>query len=517
MRCIHHAWPWIWPPASENISGWRWLTQVIAIASAIILSGTLGTHFTTIPGNVSAVWLPDGIALAAALIFGPQIWSGIFLGTFCFGLLSYSLTPLFFICLILLAIIDVLIAISTAALIQHFTQTPYPFNKTSDALVFIAFGVCLNQILDATIGTFLLSIPSIVAWSDVGIVLLTWWISGSAGIIIVTPTILTWWFLVYHPLEHKKKHQIQPINYELIVWLNLTFAICSISFWYNFSIEYLILVLLIWSVFRFSKPLTTLTILLVSLAAVVGTAQERSTFIREDINQSLLFLNSFIGTISITTLLLMAVLEERFQLVQKLEQSKGELEARVMQRTQALSVANAKLQKISTTDALTRCFNRLKMDEILSHNLALYHRYQQIFSVILIDLDYFKQVNDQYGHLIGDALLTEATHLFQSCLRSVDVLGRWGGEEFIIVCANTHAADANTLAEKLRETLASTYFEPVGYKTASFGVVECAECHKLPQDLVRHADEALYQAKATGRNCTVVYQSPMNPVNQRRE
>lgn len=514
MRCIYRQWHWLWPPASGDVGYWYWLTQVSVVSCLIILSGVLGTQFATIPGNVSAVWVPDALALAAMLIWGWRIWPGIFMGTLLPGLITLNLTPLFIVSLVLISFGDVLTAIASTALIQRFTRTRYPFNRTSDVLFFIAFGVCLNQLLDATIGTFLLIISNILAWSDVGTVFLTWWISGSAGIMIVTPPLLTWYFLVYHPWRYEQKPlNIQPINCEFALWLSLIFIVSSLAFWYRFSIEYLILVLLIWSVFRFSRPWTTLTISLLSVAAILGTAQERSTFIKEDINQSLLFLDSFIGTLSITTLFLMAILEERSQLVRKLEQAKDNLEASVTQRTHELSEANEKLRKISITDSLTQCFNRLKIDELLDYNLALYHRYKQIFSIILFDLDYFKRVNDHHGHLVGDALLVEIVRLFQKRLRNTDILGRWGGEEFIIICPNTSSSDAYKLAEKLRQVLASTNFEPVGYTTASFGIVECGERHQLPQDLIRHADEALYEAKAMGRNCTVVYHRSLDSIN----
>ncbi|MGG6296590.1 diguanylate cyclase [Leptolyngbya sp. AN02str] len=474
-------------------------------------SEVLGTQFTTLSENVNAIWFPDAIALAATLIWGPQIWFGILLGSLGAGLMSFSLSPLMVACLIFFAIGNVFTAIASAALIQTTTGTRYPFLKATHVLVFIAFGVCLNQLFNAMIDTSFLSLASVMTWSNAGI--LTRWISGSVGSLIATPLLLTCYFRIYGPLKYGQPPKLQPISWEPIVWISLLFVVSKLVFFHQVSIEYLILALLVWSAFRFSRFFTKLTIVIVSLGAVIGTSQGQSAFTEADPVQSVLFLGSFISTISITPLFLMSLLEERFQSVKALEQTNQELEIQVIQRTRALSAANAQLRKTSGTDSLTQCFNRLKIDEILDYNLTLHHRYEQRFSVILFDLDHFKAVNNHYGHVIGNTLLIEVVRLCQSCLRSTDVLGRWGGEEFIVICPNTNLTDANNLAERLRKTLAARYFEPVGYTTASFGIAECDSHHALPKDLIRHADTALRKAKAKGRNCTVAHQGLTDSAN----
>lgn len=500
---------WMYPPAARTVSVWRWLARVLAIALFHILSALLVAQLATIPGDISAIWIPDAIALAGALIWGSQIWLGIFIGTFFGGLLYYYISPSspFVIAVhASLAIGDVFTALVSMSLIRYFTRTCYPFSQASHVLVFIMFGVCLNQVLDAGIGTTLLGASQIIAWTDVKVVFLTWWLSGSAGIIIVTPTLLTWYNAIYRPwLKHRRRIVLWSFWQEAVIWSGLVITVSFLAFWQRFQIEYLLLVLLIWSVFRFAKPLTMLAVTLIGLVAVIGTAKGRSIFFQADINQALLLLNSFVATISVTTLFLMAILDERAQLMTYLQKSKEELETRVMERTQALSMMNERLSRLSTTDTLTGCLNRLKLEEYLKYHFSLYDRYKQVFSVILLDLDYFKRVNDNYGHLAGDELLIEVVSLIQNRLRKTDIFGRWGGEEFIILCPNTSSERAIVLAEMLRQTLASHYFQSVGQQTASFGVTECGTCHRSLNDLLRYADEALYAAKAKGRNCTEVH------------
>lgn len=158
-----------------------------------------------------------------------------------------------------------------------------------------------------------------------------------------------------------------------------------------------------------------------------------------------------------------------------------------------------RIEKISITDKLTGLFNRHKLDEILTMKIEEYLRYKTPFSVILLDIDYFKDVNDNYGHDIGDYVLQQFAVLLKSSVRTTDVIGRWGGEEFIIVCTNTSLENATTLAEHLRKKVESTPFDTVGNKTASFGVKEFEKGDDMIS-FFKSVDDALYQAKHTGRN-----------------
>lgn len=175
----------------------------------------------------------------------------------------------------------------------------------------------------------------------------------------------------------------------------------------------------------------------------------------------------------------------------------------LLYRQYLLQTYNRKLEKLSITDPLTGCFNRLHLEKSLEKQESFFNRYQQPFSVILCDIDYFKKINDTFGHLAGDAVLIDMVVLFHRRLRSTDILGRWGGEEFLIIAPNTNLTAATILAENLCKQLAEYNFNIVGHQTASFGVAEfsltcCSMSHFISQ-----VDRALYQAKAKGRNCVV--------------
>ena len=120
-------------------------------------------------------------------------------------------------------------------------------------------------------------------------------------------------------------------------------------------------------------------------------------------------------------------------------------------------------------------------------------------SVILLDLDHFKSVNDAHGHPIGDAFLAATARVLQQRVRLDDIVGRWGGEEFLVVCPGTTLAEATALAESLRQRIATRDFPDVGHRTASFGVA-AAQAGDTPETLIARADAALYAAKRAGRD-----------------
>lgn len=158
--------------------------------------------------------------------------------------------------------------------------------------------------------------------------------------------------------------------------------------------------------------------------------------------------------------------------------------------------------KRSVTDPLTQLYNRFKLDEELEVALHLFHKHGRMFSLLMADLDYFKAINDRYGHQVGDRVLQGIAKLLTESSRSADIVGRWGGEEFMIICLDVDLNGAYNLAEKLRKRIEMySLAHPYGI-SASFGVAEPRSGEMLSQ-LLRRVDEALYTAKSMGRNRTV--------------
>jgi diguanylate cyclase (GGDEF)-like protein len=172
-------------------------------------------------------------------------------------------------------------------------------------------------------------------------------------------------------------------------------------------------------------------------------------------------------------------------------------------QAQLLSAREA-LREQATRDSLTHLWNRSQILEILTRELSRSHREASPLGIVIVDLDHFKQVNDTYGHPAGDAVLREAARRMQNCVRQYDSLGRYGGEEFLILLPGCTEAESFSQAERLRRQLTQTdirYNDTALRVTASFGVTAAIPGEPWTvEGLIRKADEALYVAKKSGRN-----------------
>lgn len=167
-----------------------------------------------------------------------------------------------------------------------------------------------------------------------------------------------------------------------------------------------------------------------------------------------------------------------------------------------LSESQAKtdmLELIAFKDSLTGLNNRRRVYEALKNNLVIAERYARPFSLILLDIDHFKQINDAHGHDVGDLVLKEFANLISLHVRKTDIVGRWGGEEFLIVCHETPLEEVSHLAERMCKVIAKHTFPTVKQVTASFGAVSHSE-GITAEDMLKSADLLLYEAKNSGRN-----------------
>ena len=180
-----------------------------------------------------------------------------------------------------------------------------------------------------------------------------------------------------------------------------------------------------------------------------------------------------------------------------------DLRHKVVLATEELRQQKEAAERAARIDALTGVANRRAFDEIAEHEVQRALRYGMPVSLVMIDLDHFKTINDSYGHQTGDAVLVSFARTVTQAVREVDVVGRWGGEEFLVLLPGTAAAEAMRAAERMRAALAECHLHLQGRRihfTASFGVAEFNPAELSLYSLLDRLDGALYRAKAAGRN-----------------
>ncbi len=156
-------------------------------------------------------------------------------------------------------------------------------------------------------------------------------------------------------------------------------------------------------------------------------------------------------------------------------------------------------EKMAETDSLTSIYNRRKFFELLDQEIRRVERYNRFLSVVLLDIDHFKKVNDIYGHDAGDYVLKRMTRLIRKDIRITDTFARYGGEEFVLILPETNLEGAKIQIERVRKIIEKASFAKVGHITISAGIAEFIE-GDTRKSLVKRADEALYLAKKEGRN-----------------
>lgn len=182
-------------------------------------------------------------------------------------------------------------------------------------------------------------------------------------------------------------------------------------------------------------------------------------------------------------------LKETFNLVNK----------QLKEFRQIVNDRDREMKRLATTDKLTGAYNRTKFDEIMDREIERFRRYNEPLSLIMFDIDNFKEINDTHGHCIGDYVLQKIIAIAKETIRIIDYLVRWGGEEFMIISPEITLKEAHALAERLRRTIGSYKFNKVGKVTMSFGVTEFKK-EDTEDTFIKRADSVMYEAKMKGKN-----------------
>ncbi|MGG6293235.1 MASE1 domain-containing protein [Leptolyngbya sp. AN02str] len=329
------------------------------------------------PSNVTPVWLPSPIAWTALLWFGYRFVPAVWLADFIVSSPGYyeasQSWPTAIAVGSIIAVGATLEATVGNLLLRRLIGKGYPFGRANDTFKFVLIAL-LSAACNSLIGVTTLCLFRISNWADFDSVWLTWWIGNAITLVILMPMLLAWRRIV--------QFRPRPQQFTEIGLFFLTlFGIGKLAFGFGFPVEYLLIPCLIWAAFRFGQIGATTGIVLVTGVAIWGTVQGRGSFIRDDLNESLLLLQTFMGAIAVTTLMMMAVLEERRQSKRELELANEQLALQVQERTHvlnALQLANEQLQ-VEVTE-------RKQTEETLRQSEAQLRDQTQRLEETLLDL-----------------------------------------------------------------------------------------------------------------------------------
>ncbi|WP_348945096.1 diguanylate cyclase [Chitinibacter sp. FCG-7] len=451
-------------------------------------------------GNLAVMWLASGIGLIIMIHMGRIAPYLVFLSSFAVNTPFYiGKAGLDAHAVLLIGLATALIDMSQSLIARNYYQQfaqSYPQENAIPATVLPRYWLQISLIPAAFTSPLLVLLQHHTGLMhhagvlELGQSMLSLTLSDTAGILLLVPVYQSW----------LAKRLISTLKQAWLPLLGLTLFLL-LALWLR-ALMILVLPIMLYIAVRYLQAGVGLALLLMSQLCVIGTAQGYGQFASGSTSWAFFNLQIFIFATMLTLQYLASMqleLKQRYQA----------LEYEIALRTEALTEANGRLLEQATTDELTQVPNRREWQRRCAEAIVRSRRYKDPLSIIMLDIDHFKRINDEHGHLAGDLLLKCLSQRCSKNLREIDTFARWGGEEFVILLPETDEAHALIVAEKLRhavgtEPILSEGQTPISI-TISLGVTSLSMIDLTLDDLLRRADEALYAAKSAGRNCAISY------------
>lgn len=416
--------------------------------------------FSFYPENIALLWLPLGVAVILVDTFGLKALPFIFIGSL---LANYEGmadgTPLYLVHLGISGFADTLAPLLASYLIKR--RVGYDFSNAKILFPFALYGMLIPTFISSVIFAVNLAAGHYIDYNQIAGYIIWLIFSDGLGLLLV------------YPLYNSYKQFSKPTGQEWkrVVRYGLSgFLLVWLSFHFQYLI-FLLLPLLLLASFRIRIDLLLSVLFFVVIEIIALSAHYGVIFVMSTPLES-------------TLMLILYLISLVFVII-----------GTSLNNTELVNSIN-----LSNTDSLTQVSNVKAYKETVEHALALIKRYRVPFSMIILDIDDFKAVNDEYGHRMGDIVLIELCFTVQKYIRTTDTLFRVGGEEFVILCHNTSLSNAVEVSNKIRESIEQTLSTiPERKITVSVGVTE-AHIDDTEDSLYRRADGLLYHSKENGKN-----------------
>lgn len=383
-----------------------------------------------------------------------------------------------------------------AGLLQRVAR-PFALDRLRHVALFglvLVLASGLAALLGAAI--YSLSVPTITSFWDFWTI---WWLGDGMGVLLVTPLVLGWLQGPRRRLERR-----HPLEATALLALTLLLTIWVFSQVATDSFPrrpFLLFPLPLWAAVRFGVRGAATIVLLFAAIAITATLNDVGPLLAYTPADTVLLLQGYLAVLAFSSLALAALVQELRTTHDELDRLNRELEARVEARTQELRRANLLLEELASIDSLTGASNRRHFLEQARIEISRAKRLGLPLSVIMLDIDFFKSINDRFGHEIGDRALIALAATIHATLRGGDIFARVGGEEFIVMLPGQKLSDALQMAERLRLLIEQNEVPGCPVRTTvSAGVAALENEVEGIDDLLRRADRGLYRAKNRGRN-----------------
>ena len=459
------------------------------------LGAVLGVAASSMSEGIAIFWLPNGILLAALLLAPRRDWP-LYLLAAVTAEIAADL-PTFTLAQALgFAAVNLFECLLAVWLLQRVAR-PFALDRLRHVARF-GLVLVLASGLAAGLGAsiYSLSVPTTTSFWDFWTI---WWLGDAMGVLLVTPLLLGW--LQGLPRPRERRHRLEATAL-LALTLLLTIWVFSQGATDSFPRRpFLLFPLPLWAAVRFGVRGAASIALLIAAIAITATLNNVGPLLADTPADTVLLLQEYLAVLAFSSLALAALLQELRATHDELDSLNRELEARVEARTYELQEANRRLQELASIDSLTGASNRRHFMELAKVEISRARRQGLPLSVIMLDIDFFKSINDRFGHETGDKVLAALAATIQATLRGGDIFARMGGEEFIVMLPGQGLAEALQMAERLRLLIAQDEVPGCPARiTVSAGLASLENESDEIVDLLRRADQGLYRAKSQGRN-----------------
>jgi diguanylate cyclase (GGDEF)-like protein len=446
----------------------RRLGLLAVLTAGYFVAGKLGLRLAFVNPSATSVWPPAGIALAAFLLAGYEVWPAILLGAFLVNLTTAGTVATS----AGIAAGNLLEGLVGAYLVNRFARGRRACERTVDVFKLAVLAALVSTMVSATAGVTTLALAGFARWADFGFIWSTWWTGDAVADLVVAPALLLW---AARPRIRWTRRQALEVTALLACVVVVGVVVFDgVVPWKDkhYPLEFLCVPLLLWAAFRFEQREAATVVVLLSGVAIWGTLRGYGPFARPTFNESLLLLQAFQGVSAVMTLVLAAAVAERKE-------------------------AEDRLRRLAVSDPLTGLANYRQLAQALDAEIKRSSRTDRPFAVVLMDLDGLKQINDQYGHLVGSLALRRVAETLLGSCRGIDTAARFGGDEFALVLPETGDAAAWNVARRVADRVAGDGEQPP--LSVSVGVAMHPRDGATLEALLNAADRSLYDTKSRRR------------------